>query len=66
MTTKMIIIYLASWGLAIYLCHSLAKKKGFDTTSAVVWAVLFGWFAVIVYALRGPKANSNPANQTNP
>ncbi len=49
------IISLASWGFAVYICYSLAKKKDMDTTSAIVWSVIFGWFAAIYYVLKEPN-----------
>lgn len=43
------------WALCGFGCYKLAENQGRDTTLAAVLGVLFGVFAVIGYAIAGPK-----------
>lgn len=39
------------WAVCIWGCYKLAKDQGRNTTLAIVWGILFGWIALVVYAL---------------
>jgi len=43
------------WVLWPTITYHLAKNKGYDTGAAILWGVVFGLFAVIVYAVLGVK-----------
>ena len=43
------------WVLWPVLCYHMAKNKGYDTGMAILWGIVFGLFAVIVYAVLGDK-----------
>lgn len=50
------LISLAIWIACIIGCHEIAQNNNRNTTIAVIMGVLFGLFAVIVYAIIGkPK-----------
>lgn len=50
------------WAVCIWGCYKVAEDQGRNTTLAIVWGVLFGWIAFVVYALIaliGKKKKSN-------
>jgi len=48
--------------IGIMGCTQIAKKKGFNLTWAVVFGLLFGLFAIIVYALLPSKKGKKGIN----
>jgi len=50
------LFWLVIWAAAIFLCFNMAKERGRSTSLAIVGGVLFGWLAVIYYALAGKKS----------
>jgi hypothetical protein len=47
------IIYLTIWILLAYWCYAIAKGNGRNGPLSIVMGLLFGLFAVIVYAMLG-------------
>ena len=43
------------WALWPIITYHLARNKGYNTTMAIVWGIVFGLFAVVVYAVVGAK-----------
>lgn len=50
----MILIKLAIWCAFAYWTYTIAKRNGRDTDIAIIFGLLFGLGAVIVYAIMGP------------
>ena len=48
-------IIILCWALWPFLTYNLAKNKGYDTGMAIVWGIVFGLFAVVVYGVMGVK-----------
>ena len=46
-------VVLIVWALFAYWCYTIAKKNGRSTGWAIFMGLLFGIFAVIVYAIIG-------------
>ena len=49
------IFTLLIWGLCGFGSYKMAETQGRDATLAAVLGVLFGVFAVVGYAIAGPK-----------
>ena len=45
------IIFLASWGLSMYVAQQIGNGK--ERTNQFVWALFLGWLGVIIVACRG-------------
>lgn len=41
------------WVLIAWWCSSIAKKNGRSKVWSFVWGLLFGFFAIIAYAIAG-------------
>ena len=49
-------VALAIWGAAVAMCYLIADKNGRDNRWAIIWGILFGFFAVLGYLIAGkPK-----------
>jgi len=51
MDTFLTILSIGAWALWTYLSYYLGKKKGYSEIWAVIFGMIFGVFAVIVYVL---------------
>lgn len=49
------LLSLIIWALCGFGCYKMAENQGRDTALAAVLGVLFGVFAIIGYAIAGPK-----------
>jgi hypothetical protein len=43
------LLFLLLWGGSVYVCYTQAKKKGRNTSLAIVLGLFLNWFAVIGY-----------------
>lgn len=49
------ILTIVIWCLCGWACYSMAERQGRDKTLGAVLGVIFGIFAIIGYAIAGPK-----------
>jgi hypothetical protein len=50
-----VLLTLVVWALCGFGCYKMAENQGRDKTLGAVLGVLFGVFAIIGYAIAGPK-----------
>ena len=51
----MTFISLLIWAACGFACYKIAEKNGRNTTTAAVLGVVFGFLAIIGYAIAGKK-----------